>query len=451
MIHTLQCPNCHASLDYENENHSATMRCAYCNSTIIVPESLRGGVATTSASAGLDPEQGRQLAEIERLLAAGRKIEAIKLFRETFQVGLREAKEAVEALERGEPFRLATRGVPASEGSSGRGVACVMLLVLLSLGVAGAVWLLLLPAGQIISDAEQVSVLASDTAVEPSDQTLPFAELLPAAGTAGSTLATLVMEFGGEEGIGPGFFNDTRWIGVDAQGNIYTGDYSGGRVQVFDPGGNFLAQWTVRSDLYMTGMAVDRQGVVYVIDRNRIARYEGLSGQQLTPPALGGSENFRLVAAAPDGNMLFAGPERLVRIDPRDNVTLDLAAPFANIAGLAANLEFLATDGAGAVYVIGRDSVYHFDGNGAFVNRIGSRGDGPDQFRSTPRAMAVDGRGRLFVNDFNGILVFDNNGRYLESIPFRGVAFDMVFNDRNELLVMDRNGNRVVKYALSGR
>jgi hypothetical protein len=149
--------------------------------------------------------------------------------------------------------------------------------------------------------------------------------------------------------------------------------------------------------------------------------------------------------------MLFAGPDRLVRIDALDNVTLDLAAPFANVAGLAGTPQYLAVDGAGAIYAIGDDGVYHFDRDGAFVNRIGSRGNGPDQFRSAPRSVAVDGQGRLFVNDFTSIMVFDSNGRYLENMPFRGVAFDMVFTDRNELLVMDRNGNRVVKYALSGR
>ncbi len=39
-------------------------------------------------------------------LKAGRKIQAIKVFRETFHTGLKEAKEAVEAMERGESINL---------------------------------------------------------------------------------------------------------------------------------------------------------------------------------------------------------------------------------------------------------------------------------------------------------------------------------------------------------
>ena len=45
-------------------------------------------------------------AELHRLLNAGRKIEAIKLYRERTGTGLKEAKNAVEALEAGNPLKL---------------------------------------------------------------------------------------------------------------------------------------------------------------------------------------------------------------------------------------------------------------------------------------------------------------------------------------------------------
>jgi ribosomal protein L7/L12 len=43
------------------------------------------------------------LEQIRQLIAQRRKIEAIKLYREKTRVGLKEAKDAVEAMERGEP------------------------------------------------------------------------------------------------------------------------------------------------------------------------------------------------------------------------------------------------------------------------------------------------------------------------------------------------------------
>ena len=46
--------------------------------------------------------------ELQDLLAAGKKIEAIKLFRERTGAGLAEAKKAVEAMERGEEVGVAS-------------------------------------------------------------------------------------------------------------------------------------------------------------------------------------------------------------------------------------------------------------------------------------------------------------------------------------------------------
>jgi ribosomal protein L7/L12 len=46
--------------------------------------------------------------DIVQLAASGRKIEAIRLYRERHQVGLQEAKEAVEALAAGQPAAAAT-------------------------------------------------------------------------------------------------------------------------------------------------------------------------------------------------------------------------------------------------------------------------------------------------------------------------------------------------------
>ncbi|MBN1452635.1 MAG: ribosomal protein L7/L12 [Anaerolineales bacterium] len=51
---------------------------------------------------GLSTEQEGQIRE---LIAQGQKITAVKLYRELTGVGLKEAKDAVEAIERGEPVR----------------------------------------------------------------------------------------------------------------------------------------------------------------------------------------------------------------------------------------------------------------------------------------------------------------------------------------------------------
>jgi ribosomal protein L7/L12 len=57
-----------------------------------------GEVATVPAAGS-----SAQATTVESALAAGRKIEAIKLYRQEHGVGLREAKEAIEELQRRAP------------------------------------------------------------------------------------------------------------------------------------------------------------------------------------------------------------------------------------------------------------------------------------------------------------------------------------------------------------
>ncbi|MGE0708011.1 MAG: ribosomal protein L7/L12 [Planctomycetota bacterium] len=57
----------------------------------------------TAASPTAARSAAEQVARIEAELRAGKKIQAIKLYRELYGVGLKEAKDAVEAMERGAP------------------------------------------------------------------------------------------------------------------------------------------------------------------------------------------------------------------------------------------------------------------------------------------------------------------------------------------------------------
>lgn len=107
MPQTFQCPNCNAPPDYDGGS-DLTIQCPYCNSSVIVPESLRAGQpdAGNAFADPFTPAALSQLGEIGRLARDGNKIEAIKLYRQVFGVGLKEAKDAVEAMERGEAVNL---------------------------------------------------------------------------------------------------------------------------------------------------------------------------------------------------------------------------------------------------------------------------------------------------------------------------------------------------------
>lgn len=107
----------------------------------------------------------------------------------------------------------------------------------------------------------------------------------------------------------------------------------------------------------------------------------------------------------------------------------------------------VAVDGAGDIYALGRfnDAVFKFGRDGKFMNRFGGKGDQPGQIRAA-YSIAVDGYGRVYVGDIKGIQVFDANGRYLTLLDQKGMAFGMVFNEKNELFVVARD--KVIKYAV---
>src|SRR5436190_3804330 len=121
MPQDFNCPNCGAPLDYKGGD-DVTLRCPFCNTSVIVPQELRTPSAASATTfdldqfnqlAGREPLAGEPLAgqadklqEIGRLVRENKKIEAIKLYREIFRVGLKEAKDAVDALAEGRPVTL---------------------------------------------------------------------------------------------------------------------------------------------------------------------------------------------------------------------------------------------------------------------------------------------------------------------------------------------------------
>ena len=462
MLQSFECPNCQANLNYDASNPSVTVSCSYCNSTVIVPDSLR-----QQTGRGMPQEQN--LAQIAQLVQNGRKIEAIKLFRETFNVGLKEAKDIVDAIERHEDIHLggtnfhtelvsiSTYTPPTVQTSSGR-ISCVILLVMLVVVAVGAAAFFIIIPAEGFELFEQFTSVTESNSESRSDQNSPFEALstleavLPNQEETSQEpqFAEVILQIGGEEGVGPGFFNDTRRLAVDGAGNIYTGDYGGGRVQVFDAEGNFLATWNAGEELYMTGMTVNRSGTLYIINVATVEKFNGMTGEFLGTVELGGQRTyFETAATGPDGSVYLIGEDRLVRLDSSGNIVLDLAEPFANVPDFSTTHDDAAVDGAGNIYVLGSGTIYKLNAQGQFVDQIGSEGDAEDQFYTSPSAIAVDGQGRIFANDFRGIKVFEGNGRYLATIDLPGVAFDMVVTDENDLLVMDRNSNEVVKYRLN--
>ena len=247
--------------------------------------------------------------------------------------------------------------------------------------------------------------------------------------------------FFGSEGIGPGNFKDARSIAVDAEGRIYVGEYSGGRIQVFDSSGKFITQWTADPKMPLRGMTADRRGTVYIVQRGVINRYEGTTGRFLGMTGEGGG-HYDDVTATPDGGLVaFArkSQDNVVRLDSSGQVRQVIEKAVSGQTDRSELSIRVAADGTGNVYALGEfnDAVFKFSPEGRFMTRFGGNGDEPGLFRA-PGAVAVDNQGRVYVADFKGVQVFDPNGRYLGVIGVKGAASGLAFNDAGELLVVAR-------------
>lgn len=97
-----------------------------------------------------------------------------------------------------------------------------------------------------------------------------------------------------------------------------------------------------------------------------------------------------------------------------------------------------------------------FDRRGAFLESLGKKGTGPDEFQE-PSGMTLDGQGHFYVIDAwnSAIKGFDENGRMVRNINL--AAFDAYFGPRgiawdgNHFLVADTGNKRVVLVSLDGQ
>ena len=338
----------------------------------------------------------------------------------------------------GQPARVVRIQLGLSQGKFPKSLWLLLAIPLLVLVVIGlAAFGILAPAFYSVSRA----VSNSNKSV-PSRPNTPKKE-------SGNSFATELLKFG-SEGVGPGLFTDARSIAVDGAGRIYAGEYTGGRIQVFDPAGKFVTQWTIGDrKTILRGLGADRKGVVYAVHGGGITRHQGETGEKLGELNYERS-GFDDVTVGADGGLVTAwhsNRDDIVAFDANGKVVRTIPSAISGASGDSELSMRVAVDGQGNIYALGRfnNGVFKFGRDGKFVNRFASGGDQPGQLRA-PYSIAVDGYGRVYVGDIKGIQIFDADGRYLNVLTLKGMAFGMVFNDKNELFVVARD--HVIKFAI---
>jgi DNA-binding beta-propeller fold protein YncE len=337
----------------------------------------------------------------------------------------------------GQPARVVR--IQFGSGSGGRFPKWILLVLAIPLiGLVLGVLALVGGLAPLFYSAKR----SADGPGTPARTTTPGKEKGPGFGN-------VLLTFG-SEGIGPGMFTDARSIAVDGAGKIYVGEYTGGRIQVFDPAGKFLNQWSIGDrKTILRGLAADRRGTIYAAHGGTITKYSGETGEKLGEMEYEKS-GFDDVSAGADGGLVAAwhsNRDDIVAFDSSGKAVRTIQAAISGASGDSELSMRVAVNGSGEIYALGRfnNGVFKFARDGKFINRFGSGGDQPGNFRA-PYSIAIDGYGRICVGDTKGIQVFDANGRYLALLEQKGMAFGMVFNDKNELFVIVRD--RVIKYAL---
>ncbi len=283
----------------------------------------------------------------------------------------------------------------------------------------------------------------------------------------------------GSQGKGKGQFQDPRGIAVDEAGNVYVADSGNHRIQVFDPGGQFITQWGNEGDgpgqfKEPWGIAVDAKGNVYVADtwNHRVQKFdaEGNLLRQWGGYGATGDEGLfwgpRDVAIDAAGNVYVTdtGNKRVQVFSP-DGDFLDQWGGFGVEDGLMDEPVGIAIDEQGThIYVADtwNQRVQKFDappGEGArFVTKWPINGWYGQSVVNKPYLAA--GGGRVYVTDPEGyrVLVFDQGGEFVAtfgeygfdsktfSLP-TGVAVD----GEGNVYVIDSANHRVMKFAPIGQ
>jgi streptogramin lyase len=249
---------------------------------------------------------------------------------------------------------------------------------------------------------------AAQTDVKPTNdlpnpyQTVADYFKMPAGRTWGSTSAVDIAPDG-----------RSIWVGERCGANTCVNAPDVDPVLKFDPSGKLVKSFGKGMIMWPHGIAVDREGNVWVTDgqdnaprpqRGSDGRGSGSSqAGETTGPPPGATKGHQVLKFSPDGKLLMTlgkpggagAPDFFYQ--PNDV----LVAP---------NGDIFVAQGHGANV----DKLFKFSKDGKLIKSWGKRGSGPNEFFE-PHTLAIDSQGRLFVGDRsnNRIQILDQDGNFL--------------------------------------
>jgi DNA-binding beta-propeller fold protein YncE len=178
------------------------------------------------------------------------------------------------------------------------------------------------PEGKVLLQLGKPGVAGEteDTFNRPSGVVVsPLGEIFVSDGHGGDSNARIVkfskdgkfLKAWGSKGNGPGQFGGLHAISLDSQGRVFVADRENNRIEVFDGGGTFLAEWTQFSK--PSGIYIDRNDTIYVGDDTSTARTRPDWPRGVR---IGSAKDGKLTAFIPDPDQdpkhAGTGPESVV-------------------------------------------------------------------------------------------------------------------------------------------
>jgi DNA-binding beta-propeller fold protein YncE len=278
----------------------------------------------------------------------------------------------------------------------------------------------------------------------------------------------------GGPGTGNGQFRTPRGIAVGPDGSVYVVDSLNFRVQKFSPDGEFLLQFGGRSPkagegdglfaenygMGPCGIAVDRNGVVYVTDTwgGRIQKFDS-EGRYIESIRPGPNEGFygpRDIAIGADGRIYLSdtGNRKIKVFEPNGRYGTSIGTAGAGRAEFNEQVGICITPGDTILVAdVGNQRVQELDSKGAFVRKLQIWGwqAGIADIPHVEPYIARAEDGTLFVTDstrravyqiapdWQSVRVWGNQSNFRKPT---GIAV----SPDGFVYVVDSDGNRVSKF-----
>jgi len=450
-LKVFKCPSCGGPL--EPQQNASTIKCPYCGASVVIPEAYRTAPTGT-------------LSDVSRLAKEGKLDEAAKIYSKITGLSGEYAMMSVKSMagirddepqrpppsampnaspfspgqvvftppqtssRPGEPFVVESLP-PASRPRRRRG-SCLggIINVIIFIVVVSSVFPSIfdkLPFKLPTEFPFEIPFLPSVDAIIPA----PFADDVLEFSTRG--------------------MSDPRAIGVDGEGNIIVGNFSGGEFKVFDPTGDLISSFTVEGDPNLTNIAVSRDGVIYIPSKT-ILMYN-VRGEKLGDVGTTNMFGYNHVALGPGNTVHAVTLDAIQRFDESGRVDLEIPMEkLEELSGEPIGMGQIAVDPLGNIYFWGNfdATIFKFSPQGEYLSSFGGEDNSSSSFTPgkfvSPHQITFDNYGRMYVVDFFNIQVLDANGNYINKIEpgHYGAAFDA----QNNMYAITAVGHDVVKYTV---